>query len=352
MCVKNVWVLGLVFGLLCLVLFVPQSSNLVYASSGVIMLMSDVDGVSENVNNGDGSGLSPSSGVVILADGSVEGTDKIKQSCNVYTFTGDISGPILVQKSGITIDGAGYTLKGGDIDLRQGSGYASKCYDNVVVRNVRFDNCGIYASSDNNNFINNKFTGGTIRSIAGDRGNTIKHNVFTNCPMAIYVDYANYNGRGKHDVISENDFINSDIYVALANPVVDRNYWSDYRQRYPDAKVVAKGDTWDTPYARDKIPNGGNLFVDYNPLVKSRSGYVGPYDNIEPPKSTPENTPERTPENTPERTPEITKSPESFPTTQAITIVAVVSVIVISSGLLIYFKNTRLKKQVNKNSAV
>jgi len=50
--------------------------------------------------------------IYIKADGSVEGTDKIQRNGNIYTFTGDISDSIIVEKNDIVIDGAGYQLQG------------------------------------------------------------------------------------------------------------------------------------------------------------------------------------------------------------------------------------------------
>jgi hypothetical protein len=42
----------------------------------------------------------------IRADGTVEGTDKILRDGNLYTFTGNIYGPIVVEKDDVVIDGA------------------------------------------------------------------------------------------------------------------------------------------------------------------------------------------------------------------------------------------------------
>lgn len=55
----------------------------------------------------------PPAGIVIKADGSVDGTDLIRYSGNgVYTFTDDIHRTIVVQRDDIVIDGAGHTLQG------------------------------------------------------------------------------------------------------------------------------------------------------------------------------------------------------------------------------------------------
>jgi parallel beta-helix repeat protein len=51
--------------------------------------------------------------VTILADGTVDPADApISVMGMMYTLTDDISGRIKIQKSGITLDGAGYTVKG------------------------------------------------------------------------------------------------------------------------------------------------------------------------------------------------------------------------------------------------
>ncbi len=48
--------------------------------------------------------------IYIREDGIVEGTDKIQREENIYTFTGNINGEIVVEKNDIVVDGAGYVL--------------------------------------------------------------------------------------------------------------------------------------------------------------------------------------------------------------------------------------------------
>jgi hypothetical protein len=50
--------------------------------------------------------------IYIRADGNVEGTDKIQRNGNIYVLKGSISGPIIVERDTIVLDGAGYTLQG------------------------------------------------------------------------------------------------------------------------------------------------------------------------------------------------------------------------------------------------
>ncbi len=55
--------------------------------------------------------------VYIRADGSVEpSTAPIQRNGNVYTLTGDIHGSIVVERSNVVIDGAGFTLQGTGAD--------------------------------------------------------------------------------------------------------------------------------------------------------------------------------------------------------------------------------------------
>ncbi len=54
----------------------------------------------------------PDHTIEITASGAVMGTDKIQQSCNIYTFKADIVGSLVIFRNGIVIDGAGYTLQG------------------------------------------------------------------------------------------------------------------------------------------------------------------------------------------------------------------------------------------------
>ena len=50
--------------------------------------------------------------IVINADGSVEGTEKLQRDGNIYTFTSNIEGSIVIEGSNVVLDGAGFTLEG------------------------------------------------------------------------------------------------------------------------------------------------------------------------------------------------------------------------------------------------
>ena len=78
----------------------------------------------------------PEHNIEITAGGDVTGTDKIQRSGNLYTFTGDIAGSIVVFRSGIVIDGAGYTLQGNGTL----TGIWLQAKNNVEIKNLHIRN--------------------------------------------------------------------------------------------------------------------------------------------------------------------------------------------------------------------
>jgi len=111
--------------------------------------------------------------VYIRADGSVEGTDKIQRDGNVYTFTGNISGSVVVEKDDVVVDGAGFGLLGTGI----GAGINLTGRADVTVRNLEINNFfyGIYMSSS----LNNSLSSNSVRAnlygvyLSASSGNTI-----------------------------------------------------------------------------------------------------------------------------------------------------------------------------------
>jgi len=78
----------------------------------------------------------PTHSIEITANGEVNGTDRIQRSGNIYTFTGDVVGSIVVFRSGIVVDGAGYTLQGnGDL-----TGIWLQAENNVEIKNLHIRN--------------------------------------------------------------------------------------------------------------------------------------------------------------------------------------------------------------------
>ena len=73
--------------------------------------------------------------IYIRSDGTVEGTDKIKQNGSFYTFTENIEGYIEILKDNITIDGAGFFLQGQGVEYSKGIAMTEK--HNVTIKNLR-----------------------------------------------------------------------------------------------------------------------------------------------------------------------------------------------------------------------
>jgi parallel beta-helix repeat protein len=91
--------------------------------------------------------------VYILADGSVEGTDKIHRVGDVYTFTGNVYGCVVVEKDDVVVDGAGYGVQGIGI----GTGINLTGRTGVTVKNVEIGNFfyGVYIESSIDSSIEN-----------------------------------------------------------------------------------------------------------------------------------------------------------------------------------------------------
>ena len=139
--------------------------------------------------------------IYIRADGSIEGTDNISQDAKIYTFTDDITGSFVVEKDGIVVDGAGYTLQGNG----EYTGINLQDRNNVTVRNVKIRDfsCGIglrtqpmvYTTSENNiisgNTITNNEYGIWIRDFS--KSNIVSRNNITNNDYGIFISYSSEN---------------------------------------------------------------------------------------------------------------------------------------------------------------
>ena len=131
----------------------------------------------------DENGMVPDFRVHIRADGTVEGTDKIQQDGNTYTFTDDIFSEIVVERDNIIVDGAGYTLYGPG----SGKGFDLPEANNVTIQNTNIQDfkygivlqTSFYNTISGNNIKNNR--NGIDLTYSYDNiisGNTIKSNIW------------------------------------------------------------------------------------------------------------------------------------------------------------------------------
>jgi parallel beta-helix repeat protein len=149
--------------------------------------------------------------IYIRADGSIEGTDKIQRDGNVYTFTGDISDSIVVERDNIVVDGAGHVLEGAGA----GRGIFLEGRSNITIKNItirEFDfGIDLWNSSGNTisaNAIANTSTG--IYLVSSSDSNSVSANTMANNQWGISLTGASNNS------VSANNITNNDVGISLA----------------------------------------------------------------------------------------------------------------------------------------
>jgi hypothetical protein len=215
------------------------------------------------------------SSMVINPDGSVTGAYSVQQVGNIYTLMANISGNIHVESSNIVINGSGYWLNGNEaagITLNDLNSYPTISVSNVTIENLHITDCsnGILSNGGGNNtfydddFSNFEYNGFGIE-LMGCSYNNISYCTFDN-ESQISMDYsANFN------IVTECNLPSNGILVWLSgSETVDRNYWSDYSTKYPNATEVDHSGIGNTPYVFLTLPNGAQpaVFQDNHPLMK------------------------------------------------------------------------------------
>lgn len=240
----------------------------------------------------------PSDNIIIETDGTVVGTDKIVRNGEIYTFTGNVSGTKTVQgnihgnmscalavyRSNIIIDGAGFTLQGNGITgIDISNGVCQKPSEqevwNVTIKNLRITNCSIgircdfggnhtfYGNYISNDFVTQNETGNLSWeslgiALWGSSGNNITHCTIGGSP-AIYMHFA-----CSGNMVTENNIVFGADLAISGDETFDRNYWSDYLTRYPNASEVDSSGVWDMPYAfADSTDFENRIFQDNYPLM-------------------------------------------------------------------------------------
>jgi len=255
--------------------------------------------------------------IYIMADGSVDGTDKIQRDGDIYTFTDNIYKEIVVQRSNMIIDGNRYTQQG---TRDYGSkGIALSDVNNVTIKNtniIEFDD-GLYLSSSSNNAIfgnnitNNRGYGIRLSSyshnstvfennVANNGGgillirasnNTISGNNVRNGYSGIEFYQASYNILKENNVtdnlygirlmdssnnsIYHNNFANNRLQAdaSLMNAWdngVEGNYWDDYTSDDLNSDGIGE-----TPYIIDE--NNQDNYPLINAWVPPQVGEVPPF---------------------------------------------------------------------------
>jgi len=192
--------------------------------------------------------------IYIRADGSVDGTDKIKRDGNVYTFTDNIYDEIEVQRSNIIVDGNGHTLQGSTY----GRGFYLYNVNNVIIRNTNIKNftygIHLYYHSNNNTISGNNITENNVygvyiehsssyNSIVGNNirndswngiyfyyfsdNNTVSGNNISDNSDGVYFYYSSYNtvfGNNMTDIETGVYFYNSSYNTVSSNNINSTSY--------------------------------------------------------------------------------------------------------------------------------
>jgi hypothetical protein len=210
--------------------------------------------------------------VIINADGSVTGTNDIQQTGSTYTLTGNISGTIQVQKSNIVIDGAGYAVNAG-IDLTNGVGQnpTRPTISNITIKNLYIVNGWVVSNGGGNYTFYNDYISSNVADacimLIGSDYNNITHctlkGTFNGTSAIGMVDGAAYN------TITENNLTGGVNVFLSVNETIDRNYWSDYLTKYPNATEIDNSGVCDTPYVFSTAQNGSETvyYQDNHPLM-------------------------------------------------------------------------------------
>jgi parallel beta-helix repeat protein len=200
--------------------------------------------------------------IYIREDGTVEGTDKILRDGNIYTFTSDIYGPIVVEKDDVVIDGAGYTLEGNEenmgINLNERSG--------VKIKNINFSNwwCGIANFGNNCTIEGNWINGGNIgiQLKFADRCTIIGNELLDNFVDVYLIDSYDNNITGN----SIGRLVWSMWFqLSPGDNYFDGNYWKKYKG------VDDNGDGFgDTPFTVYWVDYGdkNKTCYDNHPLME------------------------------------------------------------------------------------
>ena len=202
--------------------------------------------------------------IYIREDGSIYPPDApIQRDGDIYTLTDNISDCIVVQRSNIVLDGAGYTLRTYGLML--------EWVENVMVKSLNIEACqtgiglyGSYVTISNNTLINNRY--GIYANWT--TGNVITGNSFISNSIGLAFC-------GDVNTIYHNNFVNNtnnvDLYLVSTNNQWDDgypsggNYWSDDEGvdefSGPAQDRPGSDGIYDTPYVMDE------LNVDLYPLV-------------------------------------------------------------------------------------
>lgn len=205
--------------------------------------------------------------IYITPDAIIPSSAPITKSDNIYTFTGDINEPIVVQANNIVIDGSGYTLQG------PGSGYGFYLVSRsgVTIKNVKIDGFpyGIYLYYCSDITISgNIFTNNYYISLYSSSNNVIYDNTISIGYVGIDMGYSN-NNEIYENTIRDHTHRGIRLRYSLNNLIYHNNFIDNYYHAY----------YYYSSYLYHPDLEQGNYWDDY-PGVDDGSGGRTPGDGI------------------------------------------------------------------------
>ena len=227
----------------------------------------------------------------IMFDGSIFPANvPIQRNGDVYTFTDNVYGQIVVDRDNIVIDGAGYSLQGtrflqgtyngsqedlwliGEGQYQEYNGtvvpwtvgidVATKTTHNLTVKNLNIINfgIGIYIWTPNNTITGCAVSDSIVGILLAGDYNTLTNNYIAHNVKGIFFGVTPPENETLNIVISGNSFVENDEHFSgcvcegynITEPIhtwdsgEKGNYWSDYSGSDTDGNGIG-----DTPYVID-----------------------------------------------------------------------------------------------------
>ncbi len=144
--------------------------------------------------------------VYIREDGTIQGTSNIQRNGDYYTFSGDITGVLVIEKDNIIIDGAGHTLTGGNCSR----GIVLENRTGVTIKNTRITldggtvidlNRAVNCSIEGNTLVGTpkprydlspptRLTGPIAINFLHSKNIAVRDNIITNFSWAFQLDWS------------------------------------------------------------------------------------------------------------------------------------------------------------------
>jgi len=227
--------------------------------------------------------------IYIRADGSVEGTDKIRREGDVYTLISDISGSIVVERDNVVLNGADYRLQGDGNE----NGITLSDIKDITVKNMKLCNFNIgivVMGSDDNRILENTITD-NFRGLdlTASRNNTVSGNYIANNTYGIALEniYNTINdntitnnsnigvflyGAGYNFIFGNNLTDNSNgikLIVSSYNGIFENNMTDNNRSMYFEQSSN------NSIYSNNFVNNNLQIFADTNSVNVWNIGVVG-----------------------------------------------------------------------------